>query len=155
MKAKVFAFLALTATTTTLLIAGVVPGRWEKVEILSPGEPLTVILKTGDRIEGAFVGIECEVLRIDGYAGRDTKIPKQEVDRVEFTVNDGVSNGALWGAVIGFAGPAIVTFASGVDKTEYPLGLGIGVIGAAAGGLIGWQTDKSRAKTEVLYHASP
>ena len=37
---------------------------------------------------------------------------------------------------VGFAGPVIVTLASGVDKTEVPLGLAIGVIGAGVGAAV-------------------
>ncbi len=63
--------------------------------------------------------------------GSELKVAKSEVRKVE--TEDGIRNGVLIGAAVDFAGPVIVTLASGVDKTEVPLGLAIGVIGTGVG----------------------
>ena len=120
----------------------------------SPVLKRLLILKTGERLETTFTGTNSEFLIFTGSDSRDARVLRREVRRVEASSDDGVANGVLLGVAIGFAGPAIVTFASGVDKTEYPLGLGIGVIGAAVGGIIGWRLDKSNRGNELLYEAS-
>jgi len=140
--------IPLTALTATSLNAGVVPGRWEKVDALQQGEPITVTLKAGDLINATFVHLSPEILTISTCTDSHTKVPRHEVSRVEVKVDDGVKKGVLLGAAIGFAGPLIVTFASGVDNTEYPLGLGIGLIGATAGGLIDWRVARLIGETK-------
>ena len=44
--------LILVGLLTVSARAQVIPGRWEKVEALTLGPPITVELKNGDRIEG-------------------------------------------------------------------------------------------------------
>jgi len=95
MNAKILAIFVLVVATASSLSAGIVPGRWEKVEALSLGDPIIVILKTGDHIESTFVGIDPESLRIIGADNRAAQVPRQEVSRVEGKVDDGVTNGVL------------------------------------------------------------
>ena len=44
-------FVALLAVPAQ---AQIIPGRWEKVETIKSGPPITVELKNGDQLEGQF-----------------------------------------------------------------------------------------------------
>ena len=46
--------LAVIGWLSTPAFASVIPGRWEKVDALTPGFEIVVTLKSGDRLEGAF-----------------------------------------------------------------------------------------------------
>ena len=134
-----------------LLNAAVVPGRWEKLDSQPAGKQIIVTLKAGDRLECALKESEADDLTVVTSTGSELKIAKSEVREVE--TEDGIRNGVLIGAAVGFAGPVIVTLASGVDRTEVPFGFAIGVIGAGVGAAVGYLLDKKRKGTQVLYQA--
>ncbi len=137
--------------SSSLLNAQVVPGRWEKLDSQPTGKQIIVTLKAGDRLECAFKESGADNLTVVTSTGSELKVAKSEVRKVE--KEDGIRNGVLIGAAVGFAGPVIVTLASGVDRTEVPLGFAIGVIGAGVGAAVGYLLDKKRKRTQVLYQA--
>jgi hypothetical protein len=141
----------LVVFSSGLLNAQVIPGRWEKVDSQPVGKQIIVTLKAGDRIEYALKESGADDLTVVDSTGRELKIAKSEVSKVE--TEDGIRNGVLIGAAVGFAGPVIVTLASGVDRTEVPFGFAIGVIGAGVGAAVGYLLDKKRKGTQVLYQA--
>ncbi len=145
--------LLLVLFSSGLLNAQVVPGRWEKVEALQPGKELIVTLKAGNRLEYALKELGADDVTVVTSTGRELKMAKSDVEEIETLVEDGIRDGVLIGAAVGFAGPVIVTLASGVDRTEVPLGFAIGVIGAGVGAAVGYLLDKKRKGTEVLYQA--
>ncbi len=143
--------LIIVFFSSGLLNAQVIPGRWEKVDALPQGEEMIITLKAGDRLECAIKESGADDLTVITSTGSELKVAKSEVRKVE--TEDGIRNGVLIGAAVGFAGPVIVTLASGVDRTEVPLGFAIGVIGAGVGAAVGYLLDKKRKGTQVLYQA--
>ena len=138
---------------TTSLQAQVIPGRWEKLDRQPTGKQIIVTLKAGGRVECVLKLPGADDLTVVTSTGRELKIAKSDVEEVEILVEDGIRNGVLIGAAVGFTGPVIVTFASGVDKTEVPLGFAIGVIGAGVGAAVGYLLDKKCKGPQVLYQA--
>ena len=151
MQAQIVVVILLVLTTS--LQAQVIPGRWEKLDSQPAGKEIIVILKTGDRLDGALKESGADDLTVITSTGSELKIAKSDVEEIGTLVEDGIRDGVLIGAAVGFAGPVIVTFASGVDRTEVPLGVAISVIGAEVGAAVGYLLDKKRKGTQVLYQA--
>ncbi len=103
---------------STLLQAGVIPGRWEKVDAQTPGTGLTVIMKSGDRFDCAFKELQMDTLVVETSSG-ERRIPKVDIQRLETSelVSDPVKDGTLKGAVIG--------------------AVALGVLGASVGAALG------------------
>ena len=145
--------ITLAVLVAPPLHADVVPGRWEKVDTLPPEAEIIVTLKAGARLECVLKESGADDLTVITSTGGQLKVAKSEVEEVETIEKDGVRDGVLIGAAIGFAGPVIVTLVSGVDRTEVSLGFAVGVIGAGVGAAVGYLMDKSHKGTEVLYQA--
>ena len=92
--------------------AEVIPGRWEKVSDLDLGTPITVELKSGDRVEGDFEGLSGSEVELETNSAR-AFIPKADIETITTRPRGGRGNGAAIGAAIG-------------------LGLGLGATGLAA-----------------------
>jgi hypothetical protein len=141
------------------------PGRWEKVEMLQPGTGVSVRMKTGDRLNGAFSGINQDALEIIDDGAQARKLPKSVIQAVEKLSKkpDRLCNGTLIGALVGVAGGIAGMVAFGNAKTNGPVhwgdeeGPGYLVGAALAGGAIGAATgaivDASIKHPEVLYKA--
>lgn len=54
MKSRILTIFALTVMTTTSLSAGVIPGRWEKLDVLEPGSKIVLTSKAGDSMRYTF-----------------------------------------------------------------------------------------------------
>jgi hypothetical protein len=119
--------------------ASVVPGRWEKVEVLSEGFPVTVKLKSGSRIKAYYVGLTEDGLLLGRESGDQLEVPKPEVAEVtsqERNANDGLRNGAIIGGMTGgiFALSLGLALADGDDKAYVALVTAIySAIGMGAG----------------------
>ncbi len=115
---------------------------------------IVVILKAVDHIECVFKSSGPRDLTLIHASGNELTLPKLGIREVIMEdYDDRVRNGTLIGVAIGFAGPVLVTLASGVDRTEIPFGFIIGTVGACVGAAVGWQLDKRRRGTEVLCRA--
>jgi hypothetical protein len=85
MKTRYFA-----AVFATLLILGVtlradtIPGRWELVDMLKPGTPIIVNLKTGEHMECSLKAAQQDVLELLDSSGRVLTIPKSEIQGVSW-----------------------------------------------------------------------
>ena len=53
----VIALILVSLLSFPVRAQGIIPGRWEKVEALELGSPITVELKNGDRLGGHFEGL--------------------------------------------------------------------------------------------------
>ena len=62
-------------------LAGVVPGRWEKVSAMELASPIKGELKNGDRIKGQFRGLSSSDLELLNPAGRAV-IPKTDIQTI-------------------------------------------------------------------------
>ncbi len=142
--------ITLLLLLTTSLQAGVIPGRWEKLDSQPPGKQIIVTLKTGDRMEWDFKSSGPDDLTVTDPSGTERKVPKSEVqtiDSVEKT-GDSLLNGTLIGAAVCgtlFLIPLI--FSSG----DADVGAGGAWIGFCAG--MGAGIDALHKGTEVLYQA--
>lgn len=143
------------------LLAGVVPGRWDKVAVLPEGEPIIVRLASGERLEVEFADVDDQQLRVTSESGA-LRFPIDHVTEVSREVADSTTNGTLIGTAAGFGigFGATVAFeqsvtASGFRLEEENLGLAIlgGLIGAGAGAVTGWAVDRSTKEKDVLYLA--
>ena len=134
--------------------AQVIPGRWEKIDVLSFETPITVDLKNGDRIKGQFEGLSPSELSLRTHSAQ-AAIPRAEVGRIMMYENDSRVNGTLFGAGVGAGiGVAIVIIAgSGVQSEFGETASGFALLGAGIGALGGWGIDATSRKEIVLYQA--
>ena len=154
---------------STLLQAGVIPGRWEKVDAQAPGTGLTVIMKSGDRFDCAFKELQMDTLVVETSSG-ERRIPKVDIQRLETSelVSDPVRDGTLTGLGIGAGAGGILGALVGAavggiwgdtgDQIKGALIVGaVGAgIGAGAGAAIGFTVDYAvkHKRPEVLYVAN-
>jgi hypothetical protein len=157
MKTRVFAYFALIAITTSWLNAGVVPGRWEKVEALEEGYPIVVMLQNRERIEAAYSGLTDESLLLVKNDGEELDLPKVGVIKVESRDklrNDSVGDGALWGAIVGGGVTAVVLAAYsrhedvGAGLAAYSIALSSGI-----GMGVGVGLDAMVKEPKIFYEA--
>jgi hypothetical protein len=129
----------LVIMLSTNLMAGVVPGRWEKMEKEGVGSRITVTLSSGDVIAGAFKSMTEDGLVIFGADGTEQLLRKADVTKI-ITADvrgDSLSNGAL----IGFLSVGVpLVILGGVEGARHgdtgilvASGLLWGGIGALAG----------------------
>ncbi len=137
--------------------AQVIPGRWEKVDSLPPGQQIIVNLKAGDRLECAFKESGADDLTVITLTGRELNIAKSEVREIESQekIKDSLLNGALIGAGVGLGiGLAILAAAgSGEGEALSSAKWAAPLLGVGAGLGVGMAIDASQQGTEVLYQA--
>ena len=140
-----------------LLNAAVVPGRWEKVDSLPPGQQIIVTLKAGDSIECSLKESETDDLTVVTSTGSELKLAKSEVRKIVSAekTGDSLLNGTLIGAGVGGAIsilPFIIIGArSDVDLSAENMGL-IGLL-IGGGAAVGLAADAAIKGHEVLYQA--
>lgn len=105
-----FVSLILAGLILQPVRAGVIPGRWEKVENLDLGARITLELKNGDPLEGHFEGLSASGVDIETRSVR-VVIPKEAIQTISIQPKDGLSNGAAIGAAVGAAIGAGVSLA--------------------------------------------
>jgi len=161
---RIVASLIMLVLAAAQLRGQVLPGRWEKVERLQPGTAIIVLLKTGDRLEGAFKSVSQEAVDLTEGSAQERRIPRSLVRSIETfsKAPDRLRNGALIGMLIGAAGgiAGMVAYARaktngpvywGEDGAGYLVGAVLvgGGIGAATGAIV----DASIKHHEMLYQA--
>ena len=161
MRAKncIMAF-ALFMLASSTLQAEVIPGRWEIVDSLESGTPITVRLKEGDRIECSLKTVNSEALELIDATDQVIIIPKSAVKQIlgPGKEKDSNLNGTLWGLALGGAGGAVLgaatkkTLDAGASAGSYTAVLAM--IGAGLGALTGYTVDYSLNSRPVLYRAS-
>ncbi len=139
-----------------LLNAQVVPGRWEKVDLLPSGQEIIVTLKAGDRMECDFKGADSTKLTVT-RGGSELAIPKADVaaivqqkPRSSTPTLIGIAVGGVAGAGFGYAA------SKNADETYFAradiMALTVGVIGAVSGAFVGYYST-AEPPDEVLYQA--
>jgi hypothetical protein len=153
-------FIVLFLTLTPFfqpLLAGIVPGRWEKVEALPAGSAIIVYLESGDRILGSFNRLEANSLTLTDLEGKSASLPRQGIRKITSPERtDKTMDGTLIGLAVGFGAGAAVGAAS-ADRLDLVKGgaiVSFGAIGAGVGALAGWIIDDTR-KNEEVYYRSP
>lgn len=95
---KAIAVVFTTLFLTIVAEAGVVPGRWEKVQAEKPGTEMIIRLVSGEEIRGAFREVGSDSLLVT-VAGSPRTLPKSEVAKITTAERRA---GRLWkGALIG------------------------------------------------------
>ena len=142
----------LVISNCLLLQAGVIPGRWEKVDSQTPSTGLMVILKSGERINCFFKSSDPESLTVVDPVAGERRIPKFDIARVEGTRigPDSNTNGTLIGMVPGLL-LGIVGGAGGGDGNVAASAIALGGIGALIGYVIDYVIDDNVQRPEVLY----
>jgi hypothetical protein len=160
----IFVLFAPLLLVMSNLRAEVIPGRWEKVDGLTPGMPIIIKLKAGDRVECSFKSSSPRDITCVDEEGIERQVPKAEVQRVESTkkVGDGLRNGAWMGAGVGAACGILALYAyadsvtasgpiwGGESSTYF---LAAGLVGAGIGAAAGTAVDAAIKGNEVLYKA--
>lgn len=150
--------ITLLLLLTTSLQAGVIPGRWEKLDSQPPGKQIIVTLKIGDRMECTFKSSGPDDLTVTDQSGTERKVPKSEVqtiDSVEKT-GDSLLNGTLIGAGVVGAITLIPIIYLGVLRSDDALDAKtMGILGAyiGVGAGVGAGIDALYRRPEVLYQA--
>lgn len=144
----------------TPVIAQPVSSEWQPVDRLRPGTPVTIILKTGERVEAPLETTTDTALRVTLRQGDELSIAKSDVLMVTARPRDSLRNGTLIGAGVGFGlgflGHAAFNAkatASGPIWDGEAVGYyaGTGLLAASIGAAIGAVIDVARRKTEIVY----
>ena len=95
--------VGLILLASSVLNAGVVPGRWEKVAAENKGANLIITLKAGERIEGFFKGLTDDAIVVESPGSGDRTIPKTAVARIVTADkrSGDLTNGTVIGAAVG------------------------------------------------------
>jgi len=155
MNAKSIAISILVVATASSLSAGVVPGRWEKVETLEDGYPIIVTLKGWERLKGTFHGLSDEALLLVKDSGKELGLPKADVLKVESQDkpnSDSLMNGPMWGAILGGGLSALGVAVSRDDVPANEAAFVI-VLSASLGAGIGFLGDALIKTPDVFYEA--
>ncbi len=147
-----------TLRTITLVVpgksslqAGVILGRWEKLDAQDRGTRIIVTLQNGERLESSFLGSGCNELILVTGVGNEVKLAKSDVQ--EIVKKDGTQDGMLKGlgisicvALLGTAGVS-----QQMDMT-FSAAFATAAISGGIGALAGFFIDKGK-KPEVFYQA--
>ncbi len=149
--------VALVVFLTTSLQAGVIPGRWEKLDSQPPGKQIIVTLKIGDRLECDFQSSGPDDLTVTDQSGTERKVPKSEVQTIISAekTGDSVLNGTLIGAGAGAAISLIPIMLAAIQSDGGWDVETMGIFGAAigVGAGMGAGIDALHRRPEVLYQA--
>ena len=135
-----------------------IPGRWEKVDSQPAGALLAITLKSGDGGKYTFTSSDSTTLTVSAKDGAELTIPKADVARiVQRQHRNTIKRTLLVAGIGGGVGAGLGAAASQAnDETFFArtdlMAIAFGLIGAAAGGLIGWSTGP-KPPDEVLYQA--
>ena len=163
MKTRSFvSVITLLLLLTTFLQAGVIPGRWEKLDSQPPGKEIIVTLNSGDRMEYTFKSSGPDDLTVTDPSGIERRVPKSEVQTIVSAekTGDSLLNGLLIGLGIGAASGALVTRIScgpsGYDPECATLaGVVFVTAGSVSGAVTGALIDRSISKSKLIYQRRP
>lgn len=148
------AAVALLITLTCASVVAQIPGPWVTVDTLPSGQPISITLKSGDRIEGLFRSASPLELMLAARTGNERTISKTDIRNLSVEKKDTSLDGLLLGAAIG----AGVGAFWGYRRRQFGCRAGCAVtwgvlIFTPSGALVGWLRDRKHKHTEVLYQA--
>ena len=161
---KLAGIAAFWMMATAARAADAVPGRWRRIETLSPGTAVIVYLAGGERFECAFNRIGPDEISFT-VSGQERRLPRTAIVRVENATyaRDRLRNGVLIGALAGAAGGIAGMAAYGNAKTNGPVHWGdedapgyllaAALVGGGMGAAAGAAIDALIEHHEVLYRA--
>jgi hypothetical protein len=158
MNTKISAILVSVFVTTCWVSAGVIPGRWEKIDRLEPGSKILLTSKAEDRVRYTFRGSDSISLTVRARDGRELVIPKSHVAKI-VQQNSRSSKPAWIGAAIG-AGTGVamgVGAASTVEETAFAkpeiAAVTFGLLGTLVGYTVGYLLTENPPDA-LLYEAA-
>lgn len=133
------------------------PGNWSKVESLSQGEEVSVKMLFGDKMNGEYMGLDSDAIRLK-IDGKQKVYPKKDIEEIRLlNVNDSNQNGVGIGLLIGAAAMGIWggIAARGITSEAGTAALALtgAALGGGIGGLIGYVWDNQHKGTELIYRA--
>jgi hypothetical protein len=152
---RAITILALLVLATASLQAGVIPGRWEKVEALHAGYPIVVTLESGERLRAVFDGLSEKGLLLTKGDKQGLDVPKAHVVKIEGQEkieNNGLGNGAIIGAVVGGGFGLGAALACACEDEAGFVAVATALYGAIGTG-VGVGVDALFKSREVLYKA--
>jgi hypothetical protein len=154
------ALLALCLATMPLVAREkmdlVPPGNWGAVEALEMGTSISIRMNSGDKIEGKFLGINAEAIRIT-YNKKERIYPRTGVAEVrQINIPDGKLNGTLYGMLGGAAigiplAAAGGAFSKGGDTAGKQIAGGFVLAGIGLGALMGFTMDAVTQGDRLLF----
>jgi len=154
---SIASILTIASLTISSLAAGVVPGRWEKVDSLIEGTGIIVKMDGGDRIEGEFFSSDAKSITIQTFEQVERDLPKagvKKIQTIEKTGRNKIWDGALIGAGIGAGAMAITLAASGgFDEQFEGAAAACLLVSAGIGAGIGLGIDAAVGARKTLYLA--
>lgn len=138
--------------------ASVVPGKWEKVELLPEGTQIIITLQSGAKMRAALEAVGPHALKLR-EEGRNVSIqlPKDEVAKIveqsrrADSVVDGTWKGALGGAIVG--SPWLIWGLNSKSDDATSVGAGIFLLHLLVGTGVGAGVDAAHLSRRVLYRA--
>ncbi len=150
------AFLSLMVLLGSLPAADVIPGRWEKVDLLISKTPILIEMLSGEQFHCTFFSSNREVLLVVEPNGVLRRVRKAEVETVVAEkYDDRLRNGIVTGLLVGLAGAAALTLASHDPdqgsrvNTGVLRGVMLGLVGSGVGALV----DYHHKGREVIFEA--
>jgi hypothetical protein len=133
----------------------VVPlGNWNKVESLVKNTAILVSLKTGNKAEGSFLGLDANAIRLV-VDGKELALPKESVAEIRYAgVKGHMASDIAFGAIAGFVGGLLV--GAGVYKAGgNGAASGGAFVGAFAGGIgLGYVAGKHSEGGGLIYRSA-
>jgi hypothetical protein len=149
---KTIAILIVILLNTLPVLAGVVPGRWEKIDSLEKGTGIVLSLSSGEKMNCFLQGTSTHAVNVVGSDGKDYELPKSAVSKIETLEKHRgpLWDGALIGGAIGLATSGILLSQLGDSSTNNAAALAVyGGMGAG----IGLAIDAGFAGRRTLYKA--
>ena len=142
--------MVLVLLSLVSLQAGVIPGRWEKLDGQPSGTRMLVTLNSGERMDCALSSSGALDLTVTDQTGTERVLPKSEVRKIVSAtreVRDNVMKGTLIGAIVG--GLAVLPFAAIIEnetgqRDAMMTVVGYAGIGAGIGAAVDWAIDRER-----------
>ena len=147
--------ITLLLLVTTSLQAGVIPGRWEKLDAQPVGTPIIVTLEGGDRMKCDFKSSGADAVTVTDESGVERKLPKSAIDKIlsaDKKVVDNVLDGTLIFAGV-LAAPTAILGRSIIGEESREAYVNTVLMMAAIGAGIGAGIDLAYKSHEVLYKA--
>ena len=133
--------------------AGVVPGRWDKVEAQPVGTVMNVELNSGERLVGRLTDIEPTAMVIETENGV-RRMDRTEVQEVSLPEGqDSVLNGAVAGALAGGLGGIAVGVLTYVNSDNTEAIIAAPLLGVGIGLGAGLAIDKAHHGNETIFKA--
>jgi hypothetical protein len=129
-------------------------GNWAAVQNLKAGESMSIRLISGDRIEGEFLELDTEAIRMK-VDKQEKAFPRESITEARQRVRDSKVNGILIGALAGGIAGGLVAKAAGTthtgDTAARELGGAIIMAGVGLGALFGGITDAAIKGDKIIY----